>query len=106
MSRDEKKIGWEDWNEGEEELNCAKQGGATKTSRAPPADLETPPNSIASKSSTDEESQKWSAKADKAAKHSARMLEVWAKRRAEGTNGRKGRRPLPRTVGGPEKGAE
>lgn len=114
-SRKEKKSVWKDWNDGEEELLCANQGTATKTSRASSDDLEPPPNNISDSSScsssssgggSTEERQKWKAKADKAAKHSARMREVWAKRRAEGTNGRKGGQPLPSTVERSKKGAD
>lgn len=114
MSRREGKkesaVWEEDCNDGDEEdFFCAEQQETaletkTSSSRASSVDLETRPknnndnnNSITGSSSTStstststnftaEERQKWKAKADRAAKHSAKMREVWAKRRAEGTN--------------------
>lgn len=97
-SREEKESVWKDWNDGEEGLRCARKGTVANTSREPSADLGPPPTASSSSSRTAEESQKGKGKVDKAAKHSAKMREVWAKRRAEGTNGRKGGQPLPRTV--------
>ena len=93
---DEKESSWEDWSdwtEGEEALPCAKKITKPKTSRAPFAVRE-PPRTGTTAEETSEEQEK----AYKAAKHSARMREVWAKRRAEGTSGRNGGQPLPRSV--------
>lgn len=95
---EEEESSWEDCNDGEEALSCAKKGKVPKTSQIRSAAREPPRTGTTGGSSTAEETSKGKQKADRAAKHSAKMREVWAKRRAEGTSGRKGGQPLPRTV--------
>lgn len=94
----EKDSPWEDWSDGEEALPCAKKSTEPKTSRAPFAVREPPRTGTTGSTSTAEGTSEEKEKADKAARHSARMREVWAKRRAEGTSGRNGGQPLPRSV--------
>lgn len=88
----------EDWSNGEEGLPCAKKLIEPKNSRVPFAVREPPHTGTTGRSSTAEETSEEKEKADKAARQSARMREVWAKRRADGTSGRNGGQPLPRSV--------
>lgn len=99
-AEEEKESSWEDWNDdGEEAIPCGgKKRAMPKANRVPSAAREPPTDITTDDSSLAEKTSKEKEKADKAAKHSVKMREVWAKRRAEGKSGWKGGRPMPRTV--------